>query len=110
MIEVTPRMQELALKNLLGTISAAEKEELKLLAKDAKAEIRANAKNDPDAIIERLQAKITKIQETIAYVQENGKLPEKVVELDENGEPIKSKRGRKPKAVVEDAEDFTGDE
>lgn len=102
MITVTPRMQELALKNLLGTISAAEKEELKLLAKDAKAEIRANAKNDPDAVVAKLVARIAKIQETIDYVTENGKLPEKTVELDEDGNPVKSKRGRKPAVTTDE--------
>jgi hypothetical protein len=102
---MNPRLLELAGKNLLGTITEAEAAELKLMAKEAKKEIRQNAKTDPEMIIARLEKKVEAILGQIEYVKENGKLPEKEIQLDENGNPIKGRRGRKPAEVAVDEDD-----
>lgn len=93
---VEQRTQELAWKNLIGTATTEEKQELRLLVKDVKKAIRADNKVSPEKIIAKLESKIEKLNQTIIYVRENGKLPviSQEVKLDEAGNPIIARRGR----------------
>lgn len=84
------RFTTLAVNVALGIASDEEKAEFLLLKKAAKKELKGD-KTTPEGLITMLRNKIAKLENAIAYVEENGCLP-----------PVKT-RQRKSE-VVESAE------
>lgn len=95
-VSLPERFLELAKDELLGLLTdetKAEFKELKKAFRKANKPARVAKSKTPEAIIAKLQAKIAAINETIAYVAENGVMPPKPEKVEG------AKRGRKAKAV-----------